>query len=104
MKALKKEISSISGSEAEILLVIWDKGNVTVKEVHETLLKKEFEKKKEHGFIPYTTIMSIMSSLVDKGILNRDRTRKTYIYSAGLSRKELTKNIIRAVVNKILEL
>ena len=103
MKAFKKEISSISGSEAEILLVIWDKGNVTVKEVHETLLKKEFEKK-EHGFIPYTTVMSTMNSLVDKGILNRDRTRKTYIYSAGLSRKELTKNIIRAVVNKILEL
>jgi predicted transcriptional regulator len=101
MKTLKKEISSISNLEAEIMLVIWNVDNITVREVYEILVKEEFEKK-EQGFLPYTTVMSTMSNLANKGILNRDRKRKTYIYSAGSSRRELTKSIIKTVLNKIL--
>ncbi len=94
-------IKGISNLEANILLVVWDKGNVTTREVHEVFLMKEL-KEKDTNFTPYTTIMSILNSLARKNILKVNLSQKTYTYSAFLSRKELAKSIIRAVTEKLL--
>jgi len=94
-------IKGISKLEADILLVVWDKGEVTNREVHEVFLKKEL-KEKNKNFIPYTTIMSTMNNLGKKNILKINQTRKTYTYSTALSRKELAKSIIRSVAEKLL--
>ena len=61
-------INGISNLEANILLVVWDKGNVTNREVYEFFLKKEL-KEKDANFTPYTTIMSTLTSLGRKNIL-----------------------------------
>ncbi len=95
------KINGISNLEANILLVVWDKGNVTNREVYEFFLKKEL-KEKDTDFTPYTTIMSIMNSLVRKNILKIDKSQKTYIYSVELSRKELANSIIKSVSEKLL--
>ena len=94
-------LNSISALEAEVMKIIWEKKNITVREVHEILLKKEMEKK-EHGFIPYTTVMSTMTVLAEKGLLTQDRSAKTYIYSARVDKKELSKSIIKSVAEKLL--
>ncbi len=95
------KINGISNLEANILLVVWDKGNVTNREVHEFFLKKEL-KEKDTDFTPYTTIMSTMNSLARKNILKIDKSQKTYIYSVELSRKELANSIIKSVSEKLL--
>jgi predicted transcriptional regulator len=87
--------------EANILLVVWDKGEVTNREVHEIFLVEEL-KKKDKNFIPYTTIMSIMNNLVRKKILKKNGSQRAYTYSAKLSRKELAKSIIQSVTEKLL--
>ena len=92
---------SISDLEIEILEIIWERKKITVRDVHEILLKKEIEHK-EFGFIPYTTVMSTMTNLAERGILKQDTSSKTYIYSAGLDNKQLTKKIIQAVAEKLL--
>ncbi len=94
-------INGISNLEANILLVVWEKGKVTTREVHEVFLKKEL-KEKDTNFTPYTTIMSTLNSLARKKILKVNQTQKTYTYSAILSRKELTKSIIQSVAEKLL--
>ena len=94
-------INSISNLEAEIMKIIWDRGPISVREVHEIMLRKEMENKEE-GFIPYTTVMSTMTALADKGLLRQDKTAKTYIYTAVIDRKELSKNIINSVADKLL--
>ena len=71
-------LNSISNLEAEIMKIIWEKGKVTVREVHENMLRKEIESK-EQGFIPYTTVMSTMTTLAEKRLLKQDKTAKTYI-------------------------
>ncbi len=96
-----KSISGISKLEANILLVVWDRGKVTNREVYETFLKEEIRSKKS-GFIPYTTIMSTMNSLARKNILRINITKKTFTYTAEMSRKELTKSIIMSVKEKLL--
>jgi BlaI family transcriptional regulator, penicillinase repressor len=95
-------LNSISNLEAEIMKIIWKKGRVTVREVHEDMLRKEIESK-EHGFIPYTTVMSTMTTLSDKGLLKQDKKAKTYLYSAAVDKKELSKRIIKSVSEKLLE-
>ena len=95
-------LNSISNLEAEIMKIVWERGNVTVREVHEIMLRREI-KKKEHSFIPYTTVMSTMTTLAEKQLLKQDKTAKTYIYSATVDKKELSKSIIQSVSNKLLE-
>ena len=95
-------LNSISNLEAEIMKTIWEKGKVTVREVHENMLRKEIESKEE-GFIPYTTVMSTMTTLAEKRLLRQDKTAKTYIYSAAVDKKELSKSIIKSVSEKLLE-
>ncbi len=95
------KINGISNLEANILLVVWDKGKVTTREVHEVFLKKEL-KEKDANFTPYTTIMSTLNNLGKKNILKVNQSQKTYTYSAALSRKELAKSIINSVAEKIL--
>ena len=95
-------LNSISNLEAEIMKIVWEKEKVTVREVHETMLKREIEKK-DQGFIPYTTVMSTMTTLSEKGLLKQDKRSKTYIYSAAVDKKELSKGIIKSVAEKLLE-
>jgi BlaI family transcriptional regulator, penicillinase repressor len=95
-------ITSISDLEVEIMKIIWKKEQTTVREVHEELLMKE-TREKTNGFTPYTTVMAILSTLTDKGILKRDKSAKTYLYSANINQKELTKNIINTVSDRLLD-
>ena len=95
-------LNSISNLEAEIMKIVWEKEKVTVREVHETMLRKEIEKK-EQGFIPYTTVMSTMTTLAEKQLLKQNKAAKTYIYSAAVDKKELSKSIIKSVSDKLLE-
>ena len=95
-------LSNISTLEADILDIVWEKGKTTVREVHETMLNREVSKKKK-GFIPYTTVMSTMNLLSEKGLLKQNKSAKTYLYSANISRSQLAKNSIKAVADKVLK-
>lgn len=95
-------LNSISNLEAEIMKIVWEKEKVTVREVHETMLRLEIEKK-DCDFIPYTTVMSTMTTLAEKNLLKQNKAAKTYIYSAAVDKKELSKSIIQSVSDKLLE-
>ncbi|MBM3708501.1 MAG: BlaI/MecI/CopY family transcriptional regulator [Actinobacteria bacterium] len=95
-------LNSISSLEADIMKIVWEKGEISVREVHELMLRKEMEKKQK-GFIPYTTVMSTMTALSEKGLLKQDKSAKTYIYSAAVDKKDLSKKIIKSVADKLLD-
>ena len=95
-------LNSISNLEADIMKIVWERKKVTVREVHEYMLRIEIESKQE-GFIPYTTVMSTMTTLAEKGLLKQDKSSKTYIYSAAVNNRELSKSIIKSVADKLLE-
>ncbi len=60
---------------------VWRRGRATVREVLEALNERDKPR-------AYTTVMTIMSRLTDKGLLNRLRSGKTDVYSPVLSRDE----------------
>jgi len=93
-------INGISMLEANILLVVWDKGVVTNREVYKVL--KEKLKEKNLKLVSYISIMLTMNNLARKNIVKINKSKKTFIYSELLSRKELSKSIIRSVAEKLL--
>ena len=94
-------LNSISNLEADIMKIVWDREKITVREVHEIMLREEIKKKKQ-GFIPYTTVMSTMTTLAEKSLLKQNKSGKTYIYSAAVNKKQLSKSIIKSVASKLL--
>jgi len=96
------KLNSISALEIEIMKIVWEQKKVTVRKVHETMLKKEIQENKEE-FTPYTTVMSTMTALAEKGLLGQDKSEKTYVYSANVDKRGLSKSLIQSVAENLLE-
>lgn len=73
--------------ESEIMEIIWgQKGSISVKDVTEIL-----EKRRK---IAYTTVMTIMARLVNKGVLVRHLSGPSYLYKPKVTKEQF---IARAV-------
>ncbi len=95
-KSTKLGIEGIGRLEAEIMSVVWDfDREVTVREVYETMRKKKS--------IAYTTIMTVMNNLSEKGLLDQDKTATAYVYKPTKSNVDVALSIVKGVVDKILK-
>ena len=68
--------------EREVMEELWDRDQATVRQVLEALNARS-EKSRA-----YTTVMTIMRRLDEKGVLERERDQRTDVYRATLSREE----------------
>ncbi len=78
--------------EMEILQVLWQKGNATVREVHEALGKKDSG---------YTTTLKLMQILHEKGMVERDTNQKTHIYKALVSQDKTEKQLVNKMIDNV---
>ncbi len=94
---MKKELDSIilTRQELQIMKVVWDKGSATVKEVCDVISQKKAT--------AYTTVLTLMGILEDKGALTHVRSGRAYIYKPLLSRHQATKNQIHDVVVRFFD-
>jgi len=82
--------------EAQVMEVIWDASEpVAVEDVRSAL---EVQGKES----AYTTIMTTMSRLFDKGLLEREQRGRAYFYWPALSRSELYRSVTRRVIDGLL--
>jgi len=95
-KSTKIGIEGIGRLEAEIMSVVWDLDRaVTVREVYESMRKKKS--------IAYTTIMTVMNNLAEKGLLNQNKKATAYVYKPTKSKIDVAESLVQAVVDKILQ-
>jgi predicted transcriptional regulator len=80
-------------SELEILNILWEKGPCTVRDVHETLSVS-----KGAG---YTTTLKLMQIMHDKGLLTRDATSKSHVYSANISQEKTQGAIVKRMIDNV---
>lgn len=82
--------------EAQVMEAVWDAPEaVSVEEVRSSLEDQGKE-------AAYTTIMTTMSRLHDKGLLEREQRGRAYYYWPTLSRGELGQNVTRRVIDGLL--
>lgn len=79
--------------ELEILQILWNRGQATVREVHE-----ELSQYKESG---YTTTLKLMQIMFEKGTVVRDDSSKTHIYQANITRDNTQKQLLGKMVNTL---
>lgn len=83
----------VTESELEILQVLWDKGPSTVRDVHEELLKN-----KDAG---YTTTLKLMQIMHEKGLVSRNTSTKTHVYTATVTKKETQKSALNKIIDTV---
>jgi len=82
-------------TEIEILNVIWERGPSTVREV-----MRELNKQRERA---YTTIMTLMNGMADKGILSQKPQGRAFIYSANIDRSKLQTRMLNDLIGKVFD-
>ncbi len=82
-------------SELEILQVIWKKGECTVRDVHEELVKN-----KDAG---YTTTLKLMQIMHDKGLVERNTDSKTHIYKAIITREQAQSTALDKILDTVFK-
>src|SRR5574337_309908 len=77
--------------EAQIMEVVWERGEVTVRDVYDVL--------RQQRDLAYTTVMTVMHNLHRKGLLSQRSEGNAHVYSPYQSRGEF----IRAKVGELLD-
>jgi len=88
---IKTKISKPTESELEILAVLWDRKNASVRTVHE-----ELSKSKDAG---YTTTLKLMQIMYEKKLVTRDDSNKTHIYAPAVTREKTQKQFLNKMID-----
>jgi BlaI family penicillinase repressor len=80
-------------SELAILQVLWNKGQASVREVHEVL--------SEHKNAGYTTTLKLMQIMHEKGIVSRDDSSKVHIYRPNISREHTQQQSVGKMIHTL---
>ncbi len=92
----KKIIPTPTDSELEILQVLWQNGQQTVRFINDALNEKRGADQKEIG---YTTTLKLMQIMLEKGLLERDIIERSHIYRPAIHEKITQEQVLRTVVN-----
>lgn len=92
---MKKEIPGKQPSELElqVLSVLWETSEATAREVSESLP----DGKKR----AYTTVLSVMQMMEKKGLVTRTSEGVAHIWSATVSRNEVTVPLVRKLKRNV---
>jgi BlaI family transcriptional regulator, penicillinase repressor len=81
--------------ELEILQILWNKGPVPVKEVHETMGGED-----ANG---YTTILKLLQIMHEKGLVTRQKSGKLHLYKAVPSQEITRQQILDKMINTVFQ-
>ncbi len=81
--------------ELEILKIIWRRGSATVREVYEEIL--------QHRKIAYTTTMTMMGILEQKGHVTRKEKDRAYVYSPAEPQKKVMRGMVNDFVSRVFD-
>lgn len=92
----EEKIGKVLGElESEVMEIIWQsKEPVSVRTVTQNLQKKRQ--------IAYTTIMTIMGRLTDKGLLKRTSSGKAYNYQPVYSKDKFLTRVTRQIIKNFI--
>jgi len=93
---MKPKNLALAKLELQIMKVIWDKGQTTIREVMKTLAKKGIER-------TYSTIMTMMRNLEKKGFLTHDLRERTFVYKPTVQRNEVSQNMLFDLLDRLFD-
>lgn len=92
---MKKSLTPLGETEMEVLHHVWDLGEATVKQVRKRIL--------ENRDVAYTTIMTVMKNLAEKGYLKYRKDGVTYVYSPEQEPESVRSNLVKELMKKVFK-
>jgi BlaI family transcriptional regulator, penicillinase repressor len=83
----------LTEQELEIMKIVWQMGDVTVRQVYEQIL----EKRK----IAYTTVMTMMGILEEKNFLKKTAAGKAHVYRAAQPKALVMSRMVKEFVQRV---
>lgn len=79
-------------AELEILHILWEEGAQTVRSVNEAL--------NETRDVGYTSTLKTMQLMTEKGLLERDTSRRSHVYSPLVEEEDTRQNLLQSFIHK----
>lgn len=80
-------------AELAILRVLWDRGPSTVRDVTGALAR-------ERG-TGYTTTLKFLQIMTEKGLVRRDESSRTHVYTAALPAERTQRQLVRDLLERV---
>jgi predicted transcriptional regulator len=90
---MRPRTRTLTEQELEIMKVVWERGDSTVRDVYETLLKRRK--------VAYTTVMTMMRILEQKGYLKSSQDERAYVYRPAQPKGQVIGAMVRDFVNRV---
>ena len=90
---MKPRKVGLTDHELEIMKVVWERGNATVREVYEEILKRRK--------IAYTTVLTMMGILEQKGRLKKEDSDRAYVYSPAEPQSEVVGSMVKDFIKRV---
>ena len=82
-------------TELNILGILWEHGECTVRDVHEALNEKDHS--------GYTTALKMLQVMHQKGLVSRDDSSRAHLYRAVVSKSETQTNFLSDLTNRLFD-
>ncbi len=93
---MASQVPHITPAELDVMKVLWRLGAATVRQVQETLAA-------DGGQPAYTTVMTMLKNLADKGALAVDRDRQPFVYSPLVSRDQVLRQRVADFLGSVFD-
>lgn len=95
LRPSRKGIRQVLGDlESDIMEICWEESPCSVRDVHEILAKDRS--------IAYTTVMTVMSRLAEKGLLERQQEGRAFMYVPTCTREQFCTETVGTVMKGLL--
>ena len=91
----RKSLTHLGETEMEVLHHVWDLGEATVADVRERIL--------EDREVAYTTVMTVLKKLSEKGYLEYHKEGRSYVYEPAQEPNEVRHSLLRRLMDKVFE-
>jgi predicted transcriptional regulator len=92
---MKKSEAKLTDAELEIMHVVWELDGGTVRQVHELL--------NQQRPLAYTTVMTMMNILEEKGHLTRRKEGRAYRYEPVRPKSQVISGMVDEFVGRVFE-
>ena len=92
---MRKPSSTLTPQELAIMKVVWRLDRATVRGVYESLRKTRA--------IAYTTVMTMMNVLEDKGYLQKESDGRAHVYTPTKPRQQVVGAMVRDFIDRVFD-
>jgi|SRR3954454_10644701 BlaI family penicillinase repressor len=87
--------ATLTPQELAIMKVVWDLEPATVRDVYERL--------RQRRDVAYTTVLTMMKILEQKGHVKKERVERAFVYRAARPRQQVIGGMVREFVDRVFD-